>query len=237
MKRVKLMNRESVEARKVVALWMWLESMGFPNMVRRAKNAPADVFQRLLLEAEAILDSLHQGNPKTSQNATAIFLTAYGARDPITLQFFYANRDLGIRSIVAILDSVGRIIFNDELVKASRESDAGRQLEPSLAEALQAPYIHMMEPTHEDYRSMLVTFHPGSNVTPEIIINYFVGRWGVSVERVDLDLDPKLGQWEGPMPTYGRVVFTSPSFLPLLLNGGHYAEFNIDGLFMWGGGT
>ncbi|CAA6657080.1 unnamed protein product [Spirodela intermedia] len=198
--RVKLMERENIEARNVVALWMWLESMGFPNMVHRAKNASADVFRRLLFEAEAILDCLRQGNP--------------GIRDPITLRFFYANRDVAIRSIVAVLDGVGRVIFNDDLVKAARDSDAGHKLEPSLAAALRTPYVHMMEPTHQDYRSMLVTFSPGRRPNAEAITNYFVGRWGICLESVDLDLDPGLGQRQGPVPTYGRVVFTTPHISP-----------------------
>lgn len=173
--RVKLMQREHIDARNVVALWMWLESIGFTNMVHRMKNATADVFRRLLLEAEAILDCLRQGNPRPSQNPAAITLTAEGIRDPITLRFFYANRDVAIRSIVAILDGVGRVIFNDDLVKAARASDAGRQLEPSLAAALKTPYVHMVEPTHEDYRSMLVTFSPGHRPKAETITNYFMG--------------------------------------------------------------
>lgn len=187
--RVKLMERESVVARNVVALWMWLETMGFRNMVQRVKNSPADFFQRLLLEAEAILDALHQGTPKSSQNATAIFLTTYGVGEPFNLEFFYANGDLGIMSIVAILDGVGRVIFKDELIKAARESDAGHQLDPSLVEALQARYIPMVEPTHEDYRSMLVTFHPGSDVTPDIIINYFVGYFNPNTRLDNLERD------------------------------------------------
>ncbi|CAA6660753.1 unnamed protein product [Spirodela intermedia] len=180
--RVKLMERENIEARNVVALWMWLESMGFPNMVHRAKNASADVFRRLLFEAEAILDCLRQGNPRPSQNPTAISLTAEGIRDPITLRFFYANRDVAIRSIVAVLDGVGRVIFNDDLVKAARDSDAGHKLEPSLAAALRTPYVHMMEPTHQDYRSMLVTFSPGRRPNAEAITNYFVGYLNQSLD-------------------------------------------------------
>ena len=92
--------------------------MGFHNIIQRAKNAAPDFLERLLREAEAILDCFIQGNPRPSGNKKTVALTAEGIREPISLRFFYANRDLGITSMVSILDGVGRVIFDDELINA-----------------------------------------------------------------------------------------------------------------------
>lgn len=173
--KVVAMGRERGEAKNVIALWMWLQQVGFPDMVGRVKSSTRDATLRLLREAEAILDCFRQGNPPPARSAAALTQTAQLVRDPPTLRFFYVHRDVAIRSIVSILDGVGRVIFDDVLIRAASDADAGIPVEKALKAALETPYERRVETTPEDRRSMLLAYPSGRPLPSQMITDYFTG--------------------------------------------------------------
>ncbi|MQL90391.1 hypothetical protein Taro_022984 [Colocasia esculenta] len=219
------MGKEPADAKHLVALWMWLEQLGFDDMVRRVKSSPREASLRLLREAEAILDCLRQGSPPPARGTAALTQTTQSAKDAPNLRFFFVHRDVAIRSMVSVLDGVGRVIFDDALIRAASDADAGLPVDKKLRNELEAPYESRVEPTPEGRRSMFLTFPPGQPLPSEVITDYFTGRWGVCVEKMEMVQPPK----------YGRVVFNSPSLLPLLLIDEQFAEFEmVQGMRMWG---
>ncbi|XP_042513166.1 uncharacterized protein LOC122088088 [Macadamia integrifolia] len=81
-----------------------------------------------------------------------------------------------------------------------------------------------VEPLPQDQRSMFLTFSRGYPLRRDEIIEFFTSRWGQVVEDVLIErTDP------GVAPQYGRIVFTSPHIIPLVLNGQPTAKFTLRG--------
>nr|CAB3465772.1 unnamed protein product [Digitaria exilis] len=85
----------------------------------------------------------------------------------------------------------------------------GRNMELEAPYAGCAPVI-----VPEDCRSMFITFSRNQAVERDEIFDYFRHKWGDCIVRVLLEKTNG-----GAQPMYGRVIFKSPAFVSLALNG------------------
>ena len=159
-----------MEAKNIVSLWMWLETMGAGPVVTYAKLASFILFERLVAEAKIILDRIRL---RPLRNPLDLNSNIEGVPLPQTVLYVHANRDAAIRVMVRILDGVGRVIFNEELIRAARDRDAGLTVEPRLQAKLFSIYVEMIEPTREDSRSILISYFRGHRADAHAIKAYF----------------------------------------------------------------
>ncbi|PKA64148.1 hypothetical protein AXF42_Ash005160 [Apostasia shenzhenica] len=171
---------QPVTARNVTALWMGLELIGIDVIAAVKDRRDPAIVGGFIAEAESILDYLRQDSPAMHDPSVAgIPLTAALVDEPLTLRFFYAQRNVAVRALTNILDGVGTVVFDDglnALLRAHEEAvrvaeEAGRP-PPPLPVELALPY-HTRPMQSEDRRSMFVTFSKGFPLRREDIIEYF----------------------------------------------------------------
>ncbi|CAL9782109.1 unnamed protein product [Musa acuminata subsp. burmannicoides] len=230
-------------SRNVVALFMWLELIGVDVIVYIRSNPDHYILLRLAAEAESILDCVRRDTPPSdgADSSLAIPLTASLVNEPLNLRFFNCHRDVAVRGITQILDGVGTLIFDDylhallaeyEAEAQAAEADArgrAKAVLPMLPRELARPHLPRVSPTPEDSRSMFITFSKGFPLKREDIVGYFTEKWGDCVEKVMMEKTTT----SAAMPTYGRIVFTSESFIGLVLNGKQLVKFTIKGRQLW----
>ncbi|XP_073101462.1 uncharacterized protein [Elaeis guineensis] len=214
-------------AQRILALWLWLELLGI-NVVAFVCNCRnRDVVHRLIDEALQILDQLRQNAPLLTEDNGKIPLTAALAVEPFNLRFFHYHRDRAVTGIAHILDGVGKLIFDENLHALLGAYESGAL--PELPEELARPYHHLpaVPAAPADARSLFLTFSPAFPLSREDIVVYFTRRWGRCVESVTLENEP------GLKPMYGLVVFTSESFVGLVVSGERTVRFMINGKPLW----
>ncbi|EHA8589150.1 hypothetical protein COCNU_scaffold008284G000030 [Cocos nucifera] len=212
-------------AQRILALWLWLELLGINVVAFVCGCRNRDVVHRLIDEALQILGQLCQNAPLLTEDNVKIPLTAALAVEPFNLRFFHYHRDRAVRGIAHILDGVGKLIFDDNLLALLGAYETGAL--PELPEELARPYHLAAVPAPADARSLFVTFSPAFPLSQEDIVVYFTGRWGCCLERVTLENEP------GLKPMYGLVVFTTESFVGLVVSGERMVRFMINGKPLW----
>ncbi|XP_073002612.1 uncharacterized protein [Typha latifolia] len=228
-------------ARNVVALFMWLDLIGIDvvNYVGGLRNHSTIVM--IVAEAEKILNCIrHDGIPASELRIEIPILSSLVSEN-IDLCFFDFHKDVVVRGLAQVLDGVGALIFDDKLQKLFRSHEAtvraaeeearkrgSRANLPRLPPELAKTYNPRLVSASEDCRSMFITFSKGFPVGREEIVEYFTEKWGNCIERVMMERTAT-----GITPMYGRIVFTSESFIGLVLNGERLVKFVINGRQLW----
>ncbi|XP_052169433.1 uncharacterized protein LOC127786143 [Oryza glaberrima] len=127
--------------RWVIALWLWLESVGHHDFVRRVAVLPAPVVLRFVDEALACLARLprRRGGAGGAERRLAA-LAAAGDADPALrflpctnallaepvegLAYFDAHRDEVMEGVSDVYRNVCRVIFDDGVAAADDDDDA-----------------------------------------------------------------------------------------------------------------
>ncbi|XP_042426232.1 uncharacterized protein LOC122014115 [Zingiber officinale] len=219
-------------ARNVVALFIWLDTIGLDVLSYldvHASNSFA--FFRLVAEAESVLDCLRCDAPPRD-STLAIPVIASLSDQPIDLGFFYFNRHDAAKRIAGVLDGAGRVFFDDTLYSSFLRYEAAcRRKAAPLPEELARTYeLGATATTSEDQRSLFLTFSKGFPLTKEEIEAYFREKWGDCVEKVAVQR-PAAGSPVGPL--YGKVVFTRDGYAGLVLNDTKVYKFAINGKQVW----
>ncbi|XXG45007.1 hypothetical protein AAC387_Pa02g0210 [Persea americana] len=108
------MARDPFRSMQMIALWLWIERLGFPNLIQKMLALPARILNLVADEAEECLKCLHLDLlplPPTSQDSIPI--TRSLAAPPLSLQFLHERRQGAISGMKTIMDDVCSRIFDD----------------------------------------------------------------------------------------------------------------------------
>ncbi|CAN6288783.1 unnamed protein product [Urochloa humidicola] len=242
----------------VIALWLWLESAGHHNFIRRVAAFPGPVVLRFVEEAMACLRCL----TSSSQGATIGDNNGRDRRLPCTnallavpiddVGYFQGRREVldGVthqyRSVCLAVCDVGSsticVPINTSGVPAalpmvSSTVHAAPRMAPLPQNPVAAsfplnplapPWIPMQSPLPDDYRTLFITFSKGYPISKEDIMEFFNSVFGPCVETVMVE---KVAP--GQCPVYGRLVLRSAAMIPVVLEGRETAKFVINGRHLW----
>ncbi|CAN6300140.1 unnamed protein product [Urochloa humidicola] len=241
----------------VIALWLWLESAGHHNFIRRVAALPGPVVLRFVEEAIACLRCL----TSSSQGATTGDNNGRDRRLPCTnallavpiddVGYFHGRREVldGVthqyRSVCLTVCDVGSstAIINTSgvpaalpMVVSSPVHAAPRvvtplplnPVAPSCPLNPMAPPWIPMQPLPDDYRTLFITFSKGYPINKEDIVEFFNSVFGPCVETVMVE---KVAP--GQCPVYGRMILRSAAMIPVVLKGRETAKFVINGRHLW----
>ncbi|RCV43801.1 hypothetical protein SETIT_9G322900v2 [Setaria italica] len=242
----------------VIALWLWFESAGHHDFIRRVAALPGPVVLRFVEEAIACLRCL----TNLGQGATADANDNRDRRLPCTnallskpiddVGYFQGRREVlddithQYRSIcLAICDAgnsstsmprnIGSVHASPLMVRSSvfpTPRVAPLPLNPMAApfplNPMASPWIPVQSPPPDDYRSLFITFSKGYPISREDIMEFFNSMFGPCVETVMVE-----NVAPGQQPVYGRVVLRSPAMIPVVLEGEETAKFMIKGRHLW----
>ncbi|KAJ6320620.1 hypothetical protein OIU77_010103 [Salix suchowensis] len=242
-------------AMKVMAFWIWLETQGFREIMRKILLHDDRFLTLVAKEAEDILSFLKQLSTNPIPPELMRF-TPKLARHFLSLSIILADKEKALKGITDIyngvccvflkdiLERMGKKITEDnffgplpEVKKSGSEKDGvaakpiapyvGSKLSPSAKE-----WNPLTERAAEENRCLFLTFSNGYPLTEIQISRFFRMNYGSCVERVYVHRPEPKDQ--NLPPLFGKVIFTASYIPAMILDGKTEAKFWVDAKPLWG---
>ncbi|KAJ1296266.1 hypothetical protein BS78_01G287000 [Paspalum vaginatum] len=238
--------------RWVIAFWLWLESSGHHDLIRRVAALPGPVVLRFVEEAIACLRSLASPGQGT---AAASATDGRDRRLPCTnalltkpiddVGYFEGRREVldGVahqyksvclvvchvsNSTTSVPSNIGGMLSVPPMISSPIRTAPAPRAASFPLNPMASPWIPAQTPLPDDYRSLFITFSRGYPISKEDIMEFFNSVYGPCVEAVMIE---KVAP--GQLPVYGRVVLRSAAMIPVVLDGQQTAKFLIKGKHLW----
>ncbi|KAJ8751635.1 hypothetical protein K2173_025791 [Erythroxylum novogranatense] len=243
--------RDPAESLLVVATWLWLEDVGYPNIIVKMADLLNSVVNALADEAVLALKCL-ESNTFPRLTGGGLSLTSRLMDKNISLGMFVQNKFTAISGIKNFLNTVCSRIFTDIL----QHVIAGKSAVMSIGQPLLVPgFPHPVFgnviilpravdnefPTGglwgweannnitEDERTMFLTFSRGFPVTKEEVTDLFTENFGDIV--VSVQMQDNVSSDEQPL--FAKMVLRNIKAVDRVLNGQRIAKFRVNGKHIW----
>lgn len=173
---VQQLRQDRERMKLVIALWLWLESIGHHDFISRVSSVhDANVVLGFVAEAEACLGRLLVGDGGRGEGDDGIPLTAsLMAPEEMDLRFFDYHRQHAVKGIHHFFHNVCQVILDDVVVVVgAASSDAPAEATSAALNPMAKPWSPEANQTSEDQRSMFITFSRGHPISREDIIEFF----------------------------------------------------------------
>lgn len=248
--------RDPAETMQIMALWLWLERIGFRNLIKKMLALPYILVNELADEAVICLNCIRNGLiPSSSSDSNDIHLLKCFVQKEISLQFFNENREKAAEALMKILNDVCLRALADIMQQAIERNNAVTQINP--ADQTQVDFsasssIHQPAGTShqlgiagsnvvtqswnanaeyvvpQDDRTMFVTFSKGYPVHEWEVREFFNRTYGNCIESLQMQqVEPN------EQSLFARIVFHSASIIDVVLNGMARVKFTINGKHVW----
>ncbi|KAF6146747.1 hypothetical protein GIB67_009033 [Kingdonia uniflora] len=141
------LGRDIGVSMQIIALWLWLEQMGFPSVIHQVSGLPDIVLNSLAEEAVTCLRSLE--NRSSFQGRDILFTLNLMERYGISLQFIHENQICALKEVTSILVERCMRAFSDiSIVPQAIKSQGGvqeGQMIPTMASNI--PSFLLTSPT------------------------------------------------------------------------------------------
>ncbi|KAK1367540.1 RNA-binding protein Musashi Rbp6 like [Heracleum sosnowskyi] len=224
--------RDPVEAMQIMALWLWLERVGFFNIVKRILEWPVMLINDLAEEANICLAFID--NPLSlllTSEASEIPLSQSVIQKNFSLQYLQNNLTLAKHGVEKVRNTVCMRAFNDLMEQAILRNEAQRIVESQQLLVQQTMLSNSLgnNVVPADERTMFVTFSKGYPVTECEVREFFVKIFGECIESFYMQ---EVRDTED-QALFARIVFFRPDIIHMILNGVHKAKFTINGKHVW----
>ncbi|XP_027348291.1 uncharacterized protein LOC113859806 [Abrus precatorius] len=118
-------HRDPTQSLLVMALWLWLEHNGYPNIIHRVMGLPSTLVNALVIEALSCLKCLEIENFPIPNGGGLPLTTRLTLRN-ISLQIFNEKRYTIIAGIKSVLKNICARIFADVLQIVLKSSNISR---------------------------------------------------------------------------------------------------------------
>jgi hypothetical protein len=163
-------------AKNVICLLLWLETiMGVEVLDKVATMALGDIwFKQVITEASAVYNYILDGCPLPAPlEGIPTIVALCGSGPLVEFRFFKFHKGLVARGVAVIRDSIGALVFNDNLHAMLRQFEDGAVTLP--APELMALFIPMVRTPPEDSRTVFLALPecPCLRPSSQDIVNYF----------------------------------------------------------------
>lgn len=232
----------------VMATWLWLEEIGFPNVITTVISLTNDLVNYMVDEAVVCYNYLASDPPMVLDRG--MFITSGIMHRPISLQILYTNRFTAITGIKNILKMVCARIFTDILQDVLRplyNIPTQPLVIPGFPHPVYGDITVMPRPIDfnfptgglwgwnpinclsEEDRTMFLTFSRGFPVSEEEAKELFTMYYGDCVEAVHTQ--PNSYPWAQSL--FARLVLKSVTVVDKILCGERIAKFKVNGKHVW----
>lgn len=251
--------RDPAESLLVMALWLWLEEKGYPNIILKMMALPDPIVNAVADEAVRCLKCLETTTSRVVLGGgDGLPLTTKILQTQISLQTFTRHRFTTISGIKILLNNVCARIFTDILqrVLAAVPSQTRRDqdlvipgfphplfgdltvvTQPMDNDLIPTAELWGWHPTNEvseDDRTMFLTFSRGFPVSEEEVRKLFTEMFGNCVEGVHMgNLSSNSNSNNDQQPLYARMILKSVTTVDQILDGRHISKFRINGKHIW----
>nr|XP_011460710.1 PREDICTED: uncharacterized protein LOC105350410 [Fragaria vesca subsp. vesca] len=231
-----LLFRDPVESMKVMAFWLWLEKLGFQNVVKRMLALPLILINELADETVTCLYAINGTFfSYLSQSSDLPLLQAFMDKG-VSVQFFYEHRLVAARGIADVGKDVCVKALSDIMVHAIERNTAYKnsiaanqsQVRPSPSTIRKQPPPARRNEVPPEDRTMFVTFSKGYPVHESEVIQFFTRVYGDCIESLKMQEVQPIQQ-----ALYATIVFYSANTVEAILSGMKKAKFTINGKHVW----
>lgn len=257
---VRDLGQDPESMRWVMALWLWLESSGHHDFIRRVSALPGTVVLRFVDEALACLGRLagkqHSGAGRDGHLPCTNALLAEPIDD---VGYFDVHREEIMDGVAPLYKNVCRVVFDDDVaavddaaflpsnVRAALLGGA-RAGPPVVAAAASSPRRTAPSTPPAVLNPMASPWFPVQQQIPlpddyRSLFMTFSRGYPISKEDITEFFNSVYGPCvetvmierapPGQLPVYGRIVLRSPAMIPVVLDGQQTAKFVIKGRQLW----
>lgn len=242
------LQRDPFDSMRVMAVWLWLEQLGFKDVVKNISCLSHILVGEMANEATRCLTYLTNFNPfNPSPDRIDLPLTQNLLGSQMTPNFFFENRGAAIMGIGKTLTDICVDALTDLMHQAIERDTAQALAETQIAMSsfmengfsrMNINDFHRTNPRfnkgskvvhlHPDDRTMFATFSKGYPVPERDIREFFTAMYGDCVETIHMQ-EVQFGE----QSLYARIVFYDPNVITVVLNGVEKAKFTIKGKHIW----
>lgn len=248
------LHRDVTQSLLVIDLWLWLENIGYPNLIFRLVSQLDTLANALADEAVECLKILEANNPLIP-NDGGMPLTKILVQKNISLRIFNEKRYTAIAGIKSVLNNICARIFYDILliilrstiIRKANTSSTITSNSPLVVPGFPNPIFgtfiipprtmnldlydkriwEVKRPFNDvtdDDKTMLMTFCKGTSISRNEVRDLITKAYRDRMQSIILGTIDKNDQ-----PLYAKVVFNSVAMLDQILNGKRIAKLQIDG--------
>ncbi|XP_027067318.1 uncharacterized protein [Coffea arabica] len=224
--------RDPYESVQIMALWLWMERLGFKNLVLTILSMPPMLINKYADEALTCVKCVNDPQFVLSAEVNEIPATSRLVKKRITLQYFHENRPIVVKELRNVVTETCAMALQDVIEDAVKKHNAYESLVNSFSnlgfvgEAC-GDYRNANGASQEE-RTMFVTFSKGYPVAESEVTEFFTKLFGNCIEA--FHMQPVRSDEQ---PLYARVVFSTPKVIDLILGGVTKAKFTINGKHLW----
>ena len=244
--------RDPSECMQVLAMWLWLERVGFRNVVKKITSLPNLLINEVAEETVTCLNYINNTLMLSySFEGVDIPLLQNLMDKEISLQFLYENRVEALEGVAKMVQEVCVRAFTDIMQQAIIRNSNERMVEAQNAVAQQSSesnnhfWFGSIGPSHlrvnkvgggaelhsevpADDRTMFVTFSKGYRVEEWEVREFFTMAYGNCIEALYMqEVQPN------EQALFARIVFPNVSTVDMILRGATKAKFTINGKHVW----
>ncbi|KAJ1387729.1 hypothetical protein SESBI_39716 [Sesbania bispinosa] len=241
--------REPDECMQILGVWLWLERVGFRNMVKKILSLPNTLINDVADETLLCLSCINNGliTPSSSDGNEIPLLQNLMSKE-ISFQFFYENRVKALQGVAKAVQDVCVRAFTDITQQAMIRSSTERVVETqkkvmtSLSSESESLWFGSFGPCNmrlgsvvqnneepADDRTLFVTFSNGYRVEEWEVREFFTMTYGDCIES--LHMQEKVQPNEQPL--FARIVFHKVCNIDMILRGATKVKFTINGKHVW----
>ncbi|KAK8545256.1 hypothetical protein V6N13_066542 [Hibiscus sabdariffa] len=246
--------RDPVEALQFVALWIWLERVGFRHVVKKILALPRMLINELADEAFMCLNIIQNDQVSTLALANDVNSMQNLIHEDLCLQFFAKHRLVATRGLARIINEVCMRVLGDIMQVAIKRNatqslvDHVRQQQVQVQQPGAQPGLHQVmglgyghgpidvglsltrtnEVVPADDRTMFITFSKGYPVREWEVREFFTRLYGDCIESLHMqEVMPN------EQPLFARIVCYSTATIEMILQGSAKVKFNINEKHVW----
>ncbi|KAM7276255.1 hypothetical protein ACFE04_018121 [Oxalis oulophora] len=219
--------RDPAESMQAMALWIWLERVGFGCIMNKMTSLPLTLISELADEAVMCLTVINNNlSTVSSENFDIPLLQSLLEKD-ISLQFFLQHHLKAIQGMARVMNEVCMRALSDIMQYAINHKTS--QSLPQSRNISSPQALTQNQPIPADDRTMFVTFSKGYPVLEGQVRNFFQIAYGDCIESLHMQevLPPN------QQSLFARIIFRSPSTIERILNGRRTVKFSIQGRHVW----
>nr|XP_004501784.2 uncharacterized protein LOC101502252 [Cicer arietinum] len=250
------LGRSPSQSLLVMALWLWLEYIGYPNLVSKLIDLPRILINLVAQEAVSCLNCLEFDDFHIPYNGV-LTLTSALMQKEISLQLFKLKKFTAIAGIKNVLNKICARIFKDILLRILGSPYMGKLLPYAYRPVIVPGFPHRLfgdfnsPPTNfvqldlsdpriwnknrlfddvlDGEKTIFLTFSRGFPVTEEEVKFVFTSTFGINCIK-NLQMGNK-GLRDQTL--FATMVVNDVETLDRILNGKHIAKFRINGKHIW----
>ncbi|KAI3995247.1 hypothetical protein MKX01_032049 [Papaver californicum] len=226
------LSKEPFVCIAVMASWIFMEDLGYFNVIAMLLSCESDILNSAFSEAESLVRHIINKTPPPSSlidmPITLRLIHSNGSREYISLNTLF-EFEHGIITYIQIkkkIKALCDILFDDIFRKAMSGNNTTNTTVHSQRLSDEIGGSSFVTPPSE--RTMFVTFSKGYPITEDQVREYFVGMHGDCIERIDMQkAKPSKRQ-----SMFAKIIFYNSRTIDEILGGEEKVRLFINGLHM-----